>query len=95
MNGINTFMFFVFLTFGKFVAKNVNFVKRQISFGSAKSGLTKKAEPPPTRGFRKTKAAGDGGWLRRLVRRLVFCHKLSPSTSQDAAISAMTRKCSE
>src|SRR3984957_17072213 len=34
------------------------------------SGLTKKAEPPPTRGSRKTKAAGDGGWLRRLVR----CH---------------------
>ncbi len=31
-------------------------------------GLTKKAEPPPTRGSRKTKAAGDGGWLRRLVR---------------------------
>ena len=34
----------------------------------ARFGLTKKAEPPPTRGFRKTKAAGDGGWLRRLVR---------------------------
>jgi len=32
-------------------------------------GLTTKAEPPPSDGSRKTKAAGDGGWLRRLVRR--------------------------
>ena len=35
-------------------------------------GLTSKDEPPPTRGSRKTKAAGDGGWLRGLVRRLGF-----------------------
>jgi len=36
----------------------------------ARSGLTKKAEPPPTRGL-DCNRNGNGGWLRRLVRRLV------------------------
>ena len=39
-------------------------------FHGAQGGLTTKAEPPPIRGSRKTKATGDGGWLRRLVRPL-------------------------
>jgi len=35
------------------------------------SGLTKKAEPPPTRGVNRDSgtASANGGWLRRLVRR--------------------------
>ena len=32
------------------------------------SGLTKKAEPPPTHGMACNRG-GNGGWLRRLVRR--------------------------
>jgi hypothetical protein len=38
------------------------------------SGLTKKAEPPPTRGVNRDSgtASANGGWLRRLVRLLVF-----------------------
>jgi len=34
--------------------------------------LTKKAEPPPTRGVNRDSgtASANGGWLRRLVRRL-------------------------
>ena len=34
------------------------------------SGLTKKAEPPPTRGVNRDSgtASANGGWLRRLVR---------------------------
>jgi hypothetical protein len=37
------------------------------------SGLTKKAEPPPTRGVNRDSgtAMTNGGWLRRLVRLLV------------------------
>jgi hypothetical protein len=33
-------------------------------------GLTKKAEPPPTRGVNRDSgtASANGGWLRRLVR---------------------------
>src|SRR5271168_2143475 len=41
------------------------------------SGLTKKAEPPPTRGVNRDSgtASGNGGWLRRLVRPLDYvCH---------------------
>jgi hypothetical protein len=36
--------------------------------------LTKKAEPPPTRGVNRDSgtASANGGWLRRLVRRLVY-----------------------
>ena len=35
------------------------------------SGLTKKAEPPPTRGVNRDSGtdSANGGWLRRLVRR--------------------------
>ena len=35
--------------------------------------LTKKAEPPPTRGVNRDSgtASANGGWLRRLVRPLV------------------------
>src|ERR1700722_4462167 len=35
------------------------------------SGLTKKAEPPPTRDVNRDSgtASANGGWLRRLVRR--------------------------
>src|SRR5208282_2047610 len=36
------------------------------------SGLTKKAEPPPTRDVNRDSgtASANGGWLRRLVRRM-------------------------
>jgi len=37
---------------------------------NASCGLTKKAEPPPTRGVNRDSgtASANGGWLRRLVR---------------------------
>jgi len=37
---------------------------------TCKSGLTKKAEPPPTRGVNRDSGtdSANGGWLRRLVR---------------------------
>gem|GEM_PF-3777020 len=35
--------------------------------------LTKKAEPPPTRGANRA----NGGWLRRLVRLTVYLDKIS------------------
>ena len=37
-------------------------------------GLTKKAESPPTRGVNRDSGtdSANGGWLRRLVRRLGF-----------------------
>src|SRR5476651_1607045 len=37
---------------------------------SVRSGLTKKAEPPPTRDVNRDSgtASANGGWLRRLVR---------------------------
>ena len=40
------------------------------SGGHARSGLTKKAEPLPTRGVNRDSgtASANGGWLRRLVR---------------------------
>jgi len=39
-------------------------------------GLTKKSEPPPTRDVNRDSgtASANGGWLRRLVRRLVSHH---------------------
>ena len=39
--------------------------------GDVASGLTKKAEPPPTRDVNRDSgtASANGGWLRRLVRR--------------------------
>jgi len=44
--------------------------------------LTKKAEPPPTRGVNRDSGtdSANGGWLRRLVRRLV-CH-ISPVNAE-------------
>ena len=41
----------------------------------ARSRLTKKAEPPPTRDVNRDSGtdSANGGWLRRLVRRLVQC----------------------
>jgi hypothetical protein len=38
------------------------------------SGLTKKAEPPPTRGVDRDSGTDRaiGGWLQRLVRRIKF-----------------------
>src|SRR5271170_1055037 len=38
--------------------------------------LTKKAEPPPTRGVNRDSgtASANGGWLRRLVRPHVSCY---------------------
>jgi hypothetical protein len=42
--------------------------------------LTKKAEPPPTRGVNRDSgtASANGGWLRRLVRPLatIYKHKI-------------------
>ena len=53
----------------------VCFHNRNVPFmsGAVNSGLTKKAEPPPTRGVNRDSgtASANGGWLRRLVRRLV------------------------
>ena len=48
----------------------------RLKFISARSGLTKKAEPPPTRDVNRDSgtASANGGWLRRLVRRLVITH---------------------
>jgi len=45
------------------------------------SGLTKKAEPPPTRGVNRDSgtASANGGWLRRLVRHQVNHHKSMPA----------------
>jgi hypothetical protein len=43
-------------------------------------GLTKKAEPPPTRDVSRDSGtdSANGGWLRRLVRRrLVYCHHVN------------------
>ena len=42
-------------------------------------GLTKKAEPPPTRGVNRDSGTdrANGGWLRRLVRPLVNHNKLN------------------
>src|ERR1017187_8382255 len=36
-------------------------------------GLTKKAEPPPTRGVNRDSGtdSANGGWLRRLVRQMI------------------------
>ena len=45
-----------------FHSRNVPFMS-----GAVNSGLTKKAEPPPTRGVDCNRSA-NGGWLRRLVR---------------------------
>ena len=41
-----------------------------LEYGSAHSSLTKKAEPPPTRGVNRDSGtdSANGGWLRRLVR---------------------------
>jgi hypothetical protein len=41
-------------------------------------GLTKKAEPPPTRSVDRDSGTDRaiGGWLQRLVRPLVHGHKL-------------------
>ena len=44
----------------------------------ARSRLTKKAEPPPTRGVNRDSgtASANGGWLRRLVRPRVIIHMI-------------------
>ena len=41
------------------------------------SRLTKKAEPPPTRGVNRDSGtdSANGGWIRRLVRPLVTIYK--------------------
>ena len=45
---------------------------------SKRCGLTKKAEPPPTRDVNRDSGtdSANGGWLRRLVRPLVHGYKL-------------------
>jgi hypothetical protein len=45
--------------------------KHQDKQASVHSGLTKKAEPPPTRDVNRDSGtdSANGGWLRRLVRR--------------------------
>src|SRR5665213_4019147 len=46
--------------------------KCQTSVARSLARLTKKAEPPPTRDVNRDSgtASANGGWLRRLVRRL-------------------------
>jgi hypothetical protein len=68
------------------------------------SGLTKKAEPPPTRDVNRdsgTESAirlrseatdgQDGGWLRRLVRRLGHLCVLVPIKARVRSISSIKR----
>ena len=52
-------------------------------FISVNAGLTKKAEPPPTRDVNRDSGtdSANGGWLRRLVRRHVLIVTLT-TTSQ-------------
>ena len=47
-------------------------------------GLTKKAEPPPTRGVNRDSgtASANGGWLRRLVRRSFLDHSITFGASR-------------
>jgi hypothetical protein len=50
------------------------FVLDLVMFSSqAECGLTKKAEPPPTRDVNRDSgtASANGGWLRRLVRHMI------------------------
>src|ERR1039457_2595166 len=57
-------------------------------FAISECGLTKKAEPPPTRGVNRDSgtASANGGWLRRLVRPLLemlsALHKSTPESSK-------------
>ena len=56
-----------------------------------RSGLTKKAEPPPTRDVNRDSGtdSANGGWLRRLVRPR-YCHK-SKITQASASLSLSQR----
>jgi hypothetical protein len=47
-------------------------------------GLTKKAEPPPTRDVNRDSgtASANGGWLRRLVRQTVKSHALAKNLNE-------------
>jgi hypothetical protein len=51
-------------------------IKAMNVFMAWRRGLTKKAEPPPTRDVNRDSgtASANGGWLRRLVRLLVNSH---------------------
>ena len=50
---------------------NINSQYGRLKFISVRSGLTKKAEPPPARDVNRDSGtdSANGGWLRRLVRR--------------------------
>ncbi len=52
--------------------------------------LTKKAEPPPTRGVNRDSgtASANGGWLRRLVRRQNHHNSISPAILMNVAHNA-------
>src|SRR5665647_1116655 len=58
----------------------------------ASRGLTKKAEPPPTRDVNRDSgtASANGGWLRRLVRRIIHDYHLFKSPSLTAVLHATT-----
>ena len=70
-----------------------------VAFSLVLIRLTKKAEPPPTRGVNRDSgtASANGGWLRRLVRllaHLYLSHALLPTARhrrQRLWLSAMTR----
>ena len=49
---------------------------------------TKKAEPPPTRGSRKTRAGRDGGWLRQLRRSFGLATALAHGTNWRSRVKA-------
>src|ERR1019366_4492269 len=55
----------------------------------ASSSLTKKAEPPPTRDVNRDSGTdrANGGWLRRLVRRLAHITNLASCRSTVPTIS--------
>src|SRR5471032_3165079 len=53
-------------------------------------GLTKKAEPPPTRGV-DCNRSGNGGWLRRLVRRHHRNLQIKNNTTETTTTSQPTK----
>ena len=62
-----------------------------INFCGVQCGLTKKAEPPPTRGVNRDSgtASANGGWLRRLVRQTAHVSGLQSTEKTLPASSAM------
>src|SRR5665213_3351373 len=58
-------------------------------------GLTKKAEPPPTRGVNRDSgtASANGGWLRRLVRPQVSWNVLASHGDNSGLVLKQAPRC--